>query len=277
MPTTVEGYRTMARAARKGTVEDLEKAISALTQVRGTTNHNDSADLLNKPLDKDKRAALHLAAYHGNIDVINYLLGQGADINIKDLGGNTPLALACIQHQEKAKQLLCNKGASLCIENKNGLFPQNAGFLVRAYKAILENNSPFLNRLLTPSRHLYYRRNDQDNDGNTLLHHAVIEEATECMNILLKRKKSVNPLVKNAMDKAPGELAAHRGNLELASQLHACRFLRSTLTTDIEKKYERSTLFSQETGPVRVRRFFKGKRDSPSAPYETHKTPLIRS
>ncbi len=45
-------------------------------------------------LDYNGRTALHLAAQRGSLDLVNFLLGQGADLTIKDIFGNTALNLA---------------------------------------------------------------------------------------------------------------------------------------------------------------------------------------
>jgi class 3 adenylate cyclase len=45
-------------------------------------------------LDYNGRTALHLAAERGSLDLVNFLLGQGADHTIKDIFGNTALNLA---------------------------------------------------------------------------------------------------------------------------------------------------------------------------------------
>jgi len=45
-------------------------------------------------LDQGGWSALHLAAGHNNIELITLLTGKGADVNIKDSKGNTPLAWA---------------------------------------------------------------------------------------------------------------------------------------------------------------------------------------
>jgi ankyrin repeat protein len=38
--------------------------------------------------------ALHYAAYNGNYEIVEYLLQQGVDANVKDKGGYTPLGTA---------------------------------------------------------------------------------------------------------------------------------------------------------------------------------------
>jgi len=44
--------------------------------------------------DKDKGSALHLAVEHDRIDALEYLLKRGANINLLDEEGRTPLDLA---------------------------------------------------------------------------------------------------------------------------------------------------------------------------------------
>jgi len=41
--------------------------------------------------DYDGRTALHLAASEGHIDVVQYLIAHGANINLTDARGNKPL------------------------------------------------------------------------------------------------------------------------------------------------------------------------------------------
>jgi len=41
--------------------------------------------------DYDKRTCLHLAAGGGHLDVVKYLIDSGADVNVTDRWGATPL------------------------------------------------------------------------------------------------------------------------------------------------------------------------------------------
>lgn len=56
--------------------------------------------LLNQPgneitkLTHDNRIYLHWAAYKSNIEIINYLIGKGSDINLEDSHGANPIAFA---------------------------------------------------------------------------------------------------------------------------------------------------------------------------------------
>ena len=57
----------------------VEKPGSTIINVKGVTSGD---------------GALHIVVKHDNAQYLNYLLGHGADANIRDKGGNTPLVLA---------------------------------------------------------------------------------------------------------------------------------------------------------------------------------------
>jgi len=49
--------------------------------------------------DNDGSTPLHFAAEYGNLEVVKLLLKRGADKNLKDKYGNTPLESAKSRHQ----------------------------------------------------------------------------------------------------------------------------------------------------------------------------------
>lgn len=65
-------------------------------------------------------AALHLAAHGGNILGINFLLDNGADINCRTRGGQTPLMWAIRKGQLDAIQLLLRRGADPALQDSDG-------------------------------------------------------------------------------------------------------------------------------------------------------------
>ncbi|GAB1601555.1 ankyrin repeat domain-containing protein 46-like [Argonauta hians] len=64
---------------------------------------------------KSGKTALHLASIRGYSEIMELLLNHGADPNIKDRNGNTPLHWC--GHVEST-DLLVGHGASLCVRNK---------------------------------------------------------------------------------------------------------------------------------------------------------------
>ncbi|KAF6031868.1 hypothetical protein EB796_009770 [Bugula neritina] len=59
----------------------------------------------------DSRYPLHFAADYGQLEVLEYLISQGADINAEDKYGITPLLSAIYEGHEKCVALLLEKGA----------------------------------------------------------------------------------------------------------------------------------------------------------------------
>lgn len=67
---------------------------------------------------------VHLTDFE-NVDIVNALVAYGADVNIKDGDGNTPLHYNSYFHCESYIHLLISKGADPCSENNKGEYPWN--------------------------------------------------------------------------------------------------------------------------------------------------------
>jgi ankyrin repeat protein len=92
-------------------------------------------DEVNKLLDKpgtvivntrDRQtgeAALHIVAKRGDTTYVNYLLARGADPNIKDGQGNTPLLVAVNNGASGVIDLLVKGGANVNLGNGSGETP----------------------------------------------------------------------------------------------------------------------------------------------------------
>ena len=71
----------------------------------------------------NKRTPLHWAADYGKVDVIEYLLSKGANIEAKDNYGNTPLFAAIYEGHDAAVAALLAKGANKNAIGQNGKKP----------------------------------------------------------------------------------------------------------------------------------------------------------
>lgn len=84
---------------------------------------------------------LHVAADHYSVDAARVLLGHGAEVNARDVYGNTPLARAVYRSKGGTElelvRLLLSRGADPDIKNKNGESPRD-----------LAKGSPNLEKLL---------------------------------------------------------------------------------------------------------------------------------
>jgi hypothetical protein len=138
---------------------------------------------------------LHEAALYGSIATMRILLANGADSNLQDDEGYSPLHLAMYFGSSKKVALLLDYGANPNARNNKGHTPLMLLFDVIISQAKAEKIKPLLKKSeksfflrypwnRTNSFNCYYdmirllvnrgaRINEQDNDGNTALHLAI--------------------------------------------------------------------------------------------------------
>ena len=92
----------------------------------------------------DLRDALHAAAEDDHLSAVERLIAHGADVNRRDIWGNTPLHYAAAYTDNNhLVQILANHGAQLSINNRAGLTPM--------YLAALRNHHGVVAQLITLS------------------------------------------------------------------------------------------------------------------------------
>ena len=72
---------SITEAAAKGDLKKVEAHLAAGTDINDRDGEHGST-------------ALHAAAYHGNLEIVKFLIEKGADINAKDKHGQTPRDVA---------------------------------------------------------------------------------------------------------------------------------------------------------------------------------------
>ena len=72
------------------------------------------------PTAKAPVISIHDAAEDANIEAIKQQLAAGADVNVKDKSGSTPLHLAAEFGHKEVAELLITKGADVNAKNKGG-------------------------------------------------------------------------------------------------------------------------------------------------------------
>lgn len=66
--------------------------------------------------DYDHRTPLHIAASEGNVEIVRFLMQNGAGIHVKDRNGHTPLMCAIENGHEKVIEALVKCGAHLQVK-----------------------------------------------------------------------------------------------------------------------------------------------------------------
>lgn len=125
--STPELNSQVLKAAESGDLERLSQLISSDSQLVNCR-------------DADSYTPLHRACYNNHVDVIRYLLSQGADIHAESLEGWKPLHSAAHWSQTEAAALLIEAGADINCKSHSGLAP--------VHLAAQQNNRPLLELFL---------------------------------------------------------------------------------------------------------------------------------
>ncbi|XP_019852449.1 PREDICTED: serine/threonine-protein phosphatase 6 regulatory ankyrin repeat subunit C-like [Amphimedon queenslandica] len=159
-----------------------------------------------KCINESKETALHLAARKGHLEIVEILLTKGANVtfNFNDKNKWTPLDVAVKEGHEKIAKLLVEKGCP--VTNTAMKFAAQAG-LISTIKFVIENNDIDLADCV-----------DED-DGQTLLHHAAEYEHTDVVELLLNGKRRVDVNCKDFFRIRPIHLAVQKGNITIVQML----------------------------------------------------------
>src|SRR5205085_11099693 len=118
---------------------------------------------------------------NNDIECIEYLLNAGANSNIQNTDGVTPLMFACDNKKERIVNLLLNKGANCLINDKNGNTALHIACMahdsITAGIIFLESNND-IERIKKDCTQLLLSNNKdlidvQNDEGKTPLHVAV--------------------------------------------------------------------------------------------------------
>ena len=201
-----------------------------------------SAELLDIRRGEKGYGLAHQAAGTGDIPRLNLLAGLGADLNLRDNDGQTPLAIAVMESQSEAIARLLAAGADPNIADNDGRAPlyraaeggmddiarllaKNGASAERlnirlgeeggglAHRAAGSGDIPRLNLLAELGADLNLR----DNDGQTPLAVAVVESQSEAIARLLAA--GVDPNTADNGGATPLHRAAMRGQAEVVQML----------------------------------------------------------
>lgn len=185
-------------AAEAGTVARVE----ALLEAEGGQTVNDGWNG-----DEHHRAPLHIAAFHGMVEVVELLLEWGATVNLKDKDGHIPLHWAAIGGHSKVAWILLQNEALVDEANFYGWTPLHAvaeGGDVGTALVLLDKGATL---------------DMAQNSGWTPLHTAAHHGKREVVEVLLKKgaKKGLKNYEQGK--KTPLDLAKEKGFQDIVALL----------------------------------------------------------
>uniref|UniRef100_A0A670Y2W9 Uncharacterized protein n=1 Tax=Pseudonaja textilis TaxID=8673 RepID=A0A670Y2W9_PSETE len=190
---SLDNIPTVFDLVRQGILSNLEKALSP-TDVNATNSANETL--------------LHIAASHGHLEIIDYLISKGVKLEVKDNKGRTPLHRAAEKGHDKAVNRLLQAGAYMYSLDQEGKTPLH-----------LANQNHDLVQVLLKNGALVDARDER---GQTALSYAASQghEKTILKELLVAGdNKNIND--KNIWRKTPLHLVAEHGhtNLQAANSL----------------------------------------------------------
>ncbi|XP_057592299.1 transient receptor potential cation channel subfamily A member 1 [Hippopotamus amphibius kiboko] len=187
-------------AATQGATEIVKLMISS---------YAGSSDIVNE-VDGNHETLLHRASLFDHHDLADYLISVGADIDITDSEGRSPLILATASASWNTVNLLLSKGARVDIKDNLG---RNFLHLTVQQPYGLRNLQPEFLQM----QHIKELVMDEDNDGCTPLHYACRQGVPVSVNNLLDFNVSIHSKSKDK--KSPLHFAASYGRINTCQRL----------------------------------------------------------
>ena len=144
---------------------------------------------------------MHVAAIAGHFDILSLLLEHGADVDVRDEYGVTPLYRAS---KLEVGEFLLDRGADINARGKTGATPLSG--------ALWLSRVEFAQMLVKRGASI----NTHGTNGYTPLHWAVQEVGIQAVQLLLEHGADVD--ARNDEDKTPSQLTSQQDIIELLSK-----------------------------------------------------------
>lgn len=226
---------SIMQAARSGNLEAIKQLVNSNKGIAKTT-------ILGSADETMGCTALHYAVFYNHIDVVRYLVENGANVNQQNLSGLTPLFWSLDQGLYDIAKVLLEHGADTSIFSKDGyavLHKAVASNAMEAVKYLVEIGKADINveasaiHKRTTALHIaaangYYDLaeylisnnadvNSKTSQNITPLHKAVARNHQDVVTLLLTKGADINAL--DTIYRTPLHYAAFYNRLEIASIL----------------------------------------------------------
>ncbi|XP_035681437.1 uncharacterized protein LOC118419201 [Branchiostoma floridae] len=199
--STLQWQRMMMRAGKEGDDEMMNKLVSFFRVSHPSFINSQEANTGN--------SVLHVASRAGHFNIVQYLLKNGANVNLRNASGGTPLFSAAEGLHRRVAQLLLEWGADVnaknfrCMTALEGLRSDDlkdnltavTAYLSSIRPKIMEGDMQTLKRVIhdhVTGAHQFADLSSRCISGSTLLHTAAYFGATSIVKELLKERVDVN-------------------------------------------------------------------------------------
>ena len=227
-PSPDQNLKDLKSVIREIRNKNLEGVRAIISKNKGILNN----------MDSNGDYMLNVAVIEGNIEIVEYLVSQGADINIKDGSGETPLQIAI--HEGKLELInfflskkadvnmkdffnetslheAVNKGeieiVKLIVAHGADLNAKNNLKETPLFYAVKNNYSDIAKYLISKGSEV----NTKDLGGRSPLHEAAYQGSLDTVKYLISKGARVN--AKDKYDIYPLHVAAKQGQLEIVKYL----------------------------------------------------------
>ena len=178
------------QAAREGDLARVEELVQQDPALINFQNDNG-------------QTPMHMAAWQGHLNIVQFLIDLGADINTMGPANQSPLLYAAYEGRTEIVEILLQQGAEFNYQDRNGRTP--------LHYAARQNHPDVVRYLLSQGADL----NIKENQGETELHFAARGGNREIVALLADSASDI--YAKTNDGKLPIHTAAHTGQTEAAA------------------------------------------------------------